>query len=461
MNQAAEIAAPATLKTEHFDVLIVGAGISGVGGAYHLTQQCPGKRFVVLESQESFGGTWRTHRYPGIRSDSDLYTFGYRFKPWTGAPIATAEEILKYMGEVIEENDLGRHIRYGHRILSATWSSDGQPLDDRGERGPTPARRAALHRQLPLDVPGLLPPLRGLHPRVARHGRVPGADRPPADLAARTSTTRARRSSSSAPARPRRRWSRRSPTSASTSPCCSARPPTSSPAATRTTSPTRCASCEIDETGSTRSCAARSCSTRRRSPGARSTNPRRSSTSCSPGCAPTWAPDYDIETHFTPQLPALAPAHRLRPRRRPLPGHPRWQGLGRHRRDRALHRERHPAEVRRGTRGRHHRHRHRLQPERARRHRLRHRRQAARLLRHRHLPRHDVHRRAQHGLGLRLLPRQLDPARRPARRLRLPPAQPHGRAGARATVDAGAAAGGPRTWRCCPGSTRRTSTRAT
>jgi cation diffusion facilitator CzcD-associated flavoprotein CzcO len=91
--------------TEHFDVLIVGAGISGVGGAYHLTQQCPGTSFVVLEQQESFGGTWLTHKYPGIRSDSDLFTFGYRFKPWTGAPIATAEEILSYMGEVIDENN--------------------------------------------------------------------------------------------------------------------------------------------------------------------------------------------------------------------------------------------------------------------------------------------------------------------------------------------------------------------
>jgi cation diffusion facilitator CzcD-associated flavoprotein CzcO len=113
----------APVKTEHFDVVIVGAGISGVGGAYHLTQQCPGTSFVVLEEQESFGGTWTTHRYPGIRSDSDLYTFGYRFKPWTSAPIATAAEILSYMGEVIEENDLARHIRYRHRISSASWSS--------------------------------------------------------------------------------------------------------------------------------------------------------------------------------------------------------------------------------------------------------------------------------------------------------------------------------------------------
>jgi len=114
---------PAMQKAEHFDVLIVGAGISGVGSAYHLREQCPGKSFVVLEGLESFGGTWLMHTYPGIRSDSDLYTFGYRFKPWTGPPIATAEEILVYMGEVIDENDLGRHIRYQHTISSASWSS--------------------------------------------------------------------------------------------------------------------------------------------------------------------------------------------------------------------------------------------------------------------------------------------------------------------------------------------------
>ncbi len=117
-------AAPSTpAAAEHFDVMIVGAGISGVGGAYHLTTQCPGTSFVVLEAQESFGGTWLTHRYPGIRSDSDLYTFGYRFKPWTGPPIATAAEILHYMGEVIDENGLGSHIRYRHRITAARWSS--------------------------------------------------------------------------------------------------------------------------------------------------------------------------------------------------------------------------------------------------------------------------------------------------------------------------------------------------
>jgi cation diffusion facilitator CzcD-associated flavoprotein CzcO len=124
-------------KSEHFDVLIVGAGISGVGAAYHLKEQCPGKSFVVLEGLESFGGTWLMHRYPGIRSDSDLYTFGYRFKPWTGPPIATADQILSYMGEVIDENDLGSHIRYAHTITSANWSNDENLWTLEGTRSDT------------------------------------------------------------------------------------------------------------------------------------------------------------------------------------------------------------------------------------------------------------------------------------------------------------------------------------
>src|SRR5437764_14380139 len=89
----------ASQNSEHFDVVIVGAGISGVGGAYHLTKQRRGTSFIVLEAQESFGGTWLTHRYPGIRSASDLYTFGYRFQPWTSAPIATAAAIPQHVRE--------------------------------------------------------------------------------------------------------------------------------------------------------------------------------------------------------------------------------------------------------------------------------------------------------------------------------------------------------------------------
>ncbi|MGB5076132.1 MAG: NAD(P)/FAD-dependent oxidoreductase [Sphingorhabdus sp.] len=110
-------------QTRHFDVLIAGAGISGIGSAFHLQQQCAAKSYAILEMKETFGGTWQTHKYPGVRSDSDLYTFGYRFKPWVGAPIASADEILKYMGEVIDDNAIGEHIYYGRRITECRWSS--------------------------------------------------------------------------------------------------------------------------------------------------------------------------------------------------------------------------------------------------------------------------------------------------------------------------------------------------
>ncbi len=123
MSTTIERETESAVTTEHFDVLIVGAGISGIGSAYHLLTQNPERSFVMLEAMQHFGGTWNTHRYPGIRSDSDLYTFGYRFKPWTSAPIATAAEIQKYLGEVIDENHLDRHIRYGHHIESASWDS--------------------------------------------------------------------------------------------------------------------------------------------------------------------------------------------------------------------------------------------------------------------------------------------------------------------------------------------------
>lgn len=107
--------------SEHFDVLIVGAGISGVAAGVYLNKYCPSEKFLILEAEESYGGTWWTHRSPGIRSDSDLHTFGYSFKPWIGPPIATASEILSYMGDVIKENRLEKSIRYKHRILRANW----------------------------------------------------------------------------------------------------------------------------------------------------------------------------------------------------------------------------------------------------------------------------------------------------------------------------------------------------
>src|SRR5579875_2114565 len=116
-------AGPGLPEIDHFDVVIVGAGISGIGAACHLAAQCPDKRFVILEAQETFGGTWWTHRYPGVRSDSDLFTFGYRFKPWKGAALANGAEILAYLEDVIADHGLAPSIRYGHRVQSAGWST--------------------------------------------------------------------------------------------------------------------------------------------------------------------------------------------------------------------------------------------------------------------------------------------------------------------------------------------------
>jgi monooxygenase len=123
MSEVMEAETRPTTDATHVDVLIVGAGISGIGSAYHLQDQCPEKSYVILEAKDTFGGTWETHKYPGVRSDSDLYTFGYRFKPWVDAPIATSDKILRYMGEVIEDHGIGPNIRYGHRITACHWSS--------------------------------------------------------------------------------------------------------------------------------------------------------------------------------------------------------------------------------------------------------------------------------------------------------------------------------------------------
>lgn len=109
---------------EYFDVVIVGAGMSGIAAAYYLQDKLPQKKYVVIDALESYGGTWHTHKYPGARSDSDLFTFGYQFKPWKGDPIATGEQILTYLNEVIQENGLESNIRYKHTILSAKWSSE-------------------------------------------------------------------------------------------------------------------------------------------------------------------------------------------------------------------------------------------------------------------------------------------------------------------------------------------------
>jgi cation diffusion facilitator CzcD-associated flavoprotein CzcO len=109
----------------HFDVVIVGAGLSGIGAAVHLQQHCPGKTYAILESRPALGGTWDLYRYPGIRSDSDMHTLGFSFKPWL-SPKAIAEgpAILEYVNETADEHGIRPHIRFGRRLDGASWSSE-------------------------------------------------------------------------------------------------------------------------------------------------------------------------------------------------------------------------------------------------------------------------------------------------------------------------------------------------
>jgi monooxygenase len=112
------------MALEHFDVLIVGAGLSGVGAAVHLHERCAGKSYAILEGRASMGGTWDLFRYPGVRSDSDMHTLGYSFKPWTQAKaIADGPSILDYVKATAAEYGVDDHIRYGHRVVAAAWSS--------------------------------------------------------------------------------------------------------------------------------------------------------------------------------------------------------------------------------------------------------------------------------------------------------------------------------------------------
>ena len=112
------------MQAEHFDVVIIGAGLSGIGAGYHLKTKCPTKRFVILEGRDCIGGTWDLFRYPGVRSDSDMFTLGYSFKPWTDPKaIADGPRILSYVQETAAENGIDKQIRFKHRVKRASWST--------------------------------------------------------------------------------------------------------------------------------------------------------------------------------------------------------------------------------------------------------------------------------------------------------------------------------------------------
>ena len=126
---------PSPNAVEALDVLIVGAGLSGIGAAHHLQQRCPDKRFAIVEKRASIGGTWDLFRYPGVRSDSDMYTLGYAFRPWTDAQaIADGPSILRYIRATAEEAGIVAKIRFGHVVRRAEWSSADALWTVHGER---------------------------------------------------------------------------------------------------------------------------------------------------------------------------------------------------------------------------------------------------------------------------------------------------------------------------------------
>ena len=113
------------MTQNHFNVIVVGAGISGIGAGYYLQKKCPNKSFVILEGRDNIGGTWDLFRYPGIRSDSDMNTMGFRFKPWMGVKsIADGPSILSYLQETVKENDLNKKIHFNQWVNEASWSSE-------------------------------------------------------------------------------------------------------------------------------------------------------------------------------------------------------------------------------------------------------------------------------------------------------------------------------------------------
>ena len=180
--RASPINVGSPMTSEHLDVLIVGAGLSGIGAGSQLEMKCPGKSYAVLEARDDIGGTWDKFRYPGIRSDSDMFTLGYAFRPWTQPKtIADGPSILQYVRDTAREYRVDEKIRFRHRVVRAEWSTAEARWTVEVERGE--------ERETILLTCGFLFMCSGYYrydepytPRVRRHRALPRADRASAAL---------------------------------------------------------------------------------------------------------------------------------------------------------------------------------------------------------------------------------------------------------------------------------------
>ena len=228
------------MNTEHFDVIIVGAGLSGIGAACHLARECPGKRVGILERRHAIGGTWDLFRYPGIRSDSDMGTYGYRFRPWNEPKIlADGPSIRRYVADTAREYGIENKIQFGLKITRLEWSSPQERWIVTALDESTGETRIFRSRFL-LSCTGYYNHDEGYCPQFPGADDFKGLCIHPQhwpeglDYAARTS-------SSSAAGPPLSHWCPRWPATRRMSPCCSARRATFSRYRAPTSSPGRCA----------------------------------------------------------------------------------------------------------------------------------------------------------------------------------------------------------------------------
>ena len=214
------------MSIDHFDIVIIGAGLSGIGAGYRLQTRCPRKRYIIFEARADMGGTWDLFRFPGVRSDSDMFTLGYPFRPWKGSrAIVDGPTILNYLRETAHEFGIDRHIRFQHRVLSASWSSEDARwrLEIKtGANGETVQCTCdflygctGYYRTMPGTSPAFPAPIVSVAKSFIR------------SIGLKIWTTPARKLWSSAAEPPRSRWFQPWPARRRTSPCCNARPRTS------------------------------------------------------------------------------------------------------------------------------------------------------------------------------------------------------------------------------------------